>query len=535
MSKIFNVTGNCRPEIHYMVDIRVRLEKIKEIVGKGDYLTINRARQYGKTTTLRALRGFLAKEYLVISMDFQKEMSDAKFRDENTFSVAFAKAFLWKINEFEKEFTENVRTAVEKLRAAMHNNREQLELVELFRHLSNICRYSEKPVVLMIDEVDSATNNQVFLDFLAQLRGYYIDRDESPTFQSVILAGVYDIKNIKRKIRPDEEHKVNSPWNIAVEFPVDMSFSAEEIAGMLTEYERDYKTGMNIHAMAELIYDYTSGYPFLVSRICKLLDETVTESEGFPDRASVWTKEGFLVAVKILLEESNTLFESLSGKIMDYPELRQILYTLLFRGQNVLYGPDNIGINMALMFGFVKVKNGVVVVANRIFETRLYNMFLTTPEEQNTDTYRFALQNKNQFIQNGHLNMELVLEKFVTHFDDLFGDQNQSFYEEDGRRYFLLYLRPIINGIGNYYIEARTRNMERTDVIVDYCGEQFVIELKVWRGNAYNKRGEEQLLDYLEYYHLKKGYMLSFNFNKNKKIGINRITLGDKLLVEAVV
>ena len=65
----------------------------------------------------------------------------------------------------------------------------------------------------MIDEIDSATNNQVFLDFLAQLRGYYINRNKYATFQSVILAGVCDIKNLKRKLRPDEEHKDNSPWN----------------------------------------------------------------------------------------------------------------------------------------------------------------------------------------------------------------------------------------------------------------------------------------------------------------------------------
>ena len=32
------------------------------------------------------------------------------------------------------------------------------------------------------------TLNQVFLDFLAQLRGYYLNRDQKPTFHSVILA-----------------------------------------------------------------------------------------------------------------------------------------------------------------------------------------------------------------------------------------------------------------------------------------------------------------------------------------------------------
>ena len=149
--------------------------------------------------------------------------------------------------------------------------------------------------------------------------------------------------------------------------------------------------------------------------------------------------------------------------------------------------------------------------------------------------YKIAVQDKNQFICDGRLNMDLVLKRFVVHFNDLYGDRAESFLEEDGRRYFLLFLRPIINGIGNYYIESRTRNMRRTDVVVDYLGEQFVIEMKIWRGNEYNTRGEEQFRDYLDYYQLKKGYMVSFNFNKNKEVGVKQIVVGDKLLVEAVV
>lgn len=98
----------------------------------------------------------------------------------------------------------------------------------------------------MIDEVDSAANNQVFIDFLAQLRAQYLDREFYPGFQSVILAGVYDIKNLKRKLRPEEGHRYNSPWNIAADFSIEMSFSESEIAGMLQEYEIDHRTGMNI-------------------------------------------------------------------------------------------------------------------------------------------------------------------------------------------------------------------------------------------------------------------------------------------------
>lgn len=62
-----------------------------------------------------------------------------------------------------------------------------------------------------------------------------------------------------------------------------------------------------------------------------------------------------------------------------------------------------------------------------------------------------------------------------------------------------------------------------------------MVELKLWRGNAYNERGEEQLLGYLNHYHLNKGYMISFNFNKRKQTGVKEIMFGEKILVEAIV
>ena len=188
---------------------------------------------------------------------------------------------------------------------------QEATLSVLFKALIEWCKKSQRKIVLIIDEVDTAANNQVFVDFLAQLRAYYLKRKRTQTFQSVILAGVYDVRNIKRKIRPEDDHKENSPWNIAADFLVDMGFSAGDIAGMLEQYERDYQTGMDITKMSQLIYDYTSGYPFLVSRLCKLLDEHIAGSQGFPDKHSAWTREGLLEAVKNLLNEKNALFESL--------------------------------------------------------------------------------------------------------------------------------------------------------------------------------------------------------------------------------
>ena len=532
--KVFNTTAVCIPKEHYMVNLDERLKKIKVFVDAGKYFTINRARQYGKTTTLRALYLYLQGEYYVVSMDFQT-FGSAEFQTETIFSRSFANSFLRSLKRNPVNKTEQLNEAMAQLEKSVASQNDFFALKALFEQLGDICTVSDKPIVLMIDEVDSALNNQVFLDFLAQLRAQYMERDIYPTFRSVILAGVYDVKNLRGKIRPEDEHKYNSPWNIAADFDISMSFSKNEIAGMLTEYEADYKTGMNVDEMAGLLFDDTSGYPFLVSRLCQLMDEVVCKKETYGSKSAAWTKEGFYEAQRLILAEKNMLFESLSEKLVSYPELNDMLKSLLFTGKPIVFNYYEPSIGVASMFGFVKNKNGMLVVANRIFETWLYNFYLSAADMQKKEIYAASLMDKNQFIVNGCLNMRLILEKFVVHFHDLYGDQNETFLEEEGRKYFLLYLRPIINGTGNYYIEAQTRGQKRTDVIVDYRGHQYVIEMKIWRGQEYNNRGEKQLAGYLDDYHVNKGYMVSFNFNRKKKTGIREIVFNDKVIIEAVV
>lgn len=175
MCKTFNTTAVCIPGEHYMVDISGRLQKIKEMIAAKKYFTINRARQYGKTTTLQALFGYLQSEYYTVLLDFQT-FDASKFKDGNIFSIAFAGSFLHALKR--NRLSEN--TALEKACADLKNaaviSNSIFSLKELFECLRDICAASDKPIVLMIDEVDSASNNQVFLDFLAQLRAQYIER-----------------------------------------------------------------------------------------------------------------------------------------------------------------------------------------------------------------------------------------------------------------------------------------------------------------------------------------------------------------------
>ena len=207
---------------------------------------------------------------------------------------------------------------------------------------------------------------------------------------------------------------------------------------------------------------------------------------------------------------------------------------ILYQGKRISFSPAQKFINLGVMFGFLKEQDGYVTIANRIFEMYLLNLFIAE-ESVKSELFLYGQGNKNQFIQNKRLDMEQVLKKFVEYFHDIYGDNDEKFIEAYGRKFFLLYLKPIINGTGNYYLEAQTRDAKRTDVVVDYLGEQFIVEMKIWHGNEYNERGERQLAEYLDYFHQEKGYMLSFNFNQKKQIGVKELRVEGKTIIEAVV
>lgn len=516
--RVFNTTGKCIPDLHYMVNIDRQVEAAAKLVRQGNYFCINRGRQYGKTTTLSVLQNKLEQEgFTVFSVSFEG-MDDGSFLSLNTVLFRFVQklndCILW--NEV-KNISDTSKETLHKL-----EEESKADAITYARAFSNICE-SEK-VVLLIDEVDQAGNSQTFIQFLGLLRDMFLKRDKRPTFQSVILAGVYDIKNLKLKIRTEDEHQYNSPWNIAVPFDVDMNLPAEGITGMLNEYMTEHNLVFDSQLIGQLIFDYTSGYPFLVSRLCQIIDSNTYS----------WDKEGVLKAVNTLLKEGNTLFDDIQKKLIQFPGLCEILKSIIFGGRRVAFNYYDKDINIALMFNFVKEEEGATKITCRIFETWLYDYLIS--QDKTSSIYKNGEYDKPQFVKDGYIDMRHLIEKFSAHFNEIYRPgEDDKFVEENGRKIFLTYLRPIINGVGNYYCEAQTRDLTRTDIIIDYLGKQYIIELKIWHGEAYNKRGEMQLADYLDHYNLQTGYMVSFCFNKNKQPGIQEITLGDKTLIEAIV
>lgn len=189
MPKKFNVTGLCLPNQHYMADISEKLHTIiSDYIQTGKYFTINRARQYGKTTTLYLLEQMLKNDYRVIRLSF--EAADEMFVSRNT----LAQGLIRKISRILK--LQNTPPAL--IQSWNQPISAQFPIDDLGERITELCCDSDKKIVLMIDEVDKSSDNQVFLSFLGLLRNKYLEmmQENDRTFHSVILAGVYDLSLI---------------------------------------------------------------------------------------------------------------------------------------------------------------------------------------------------------------------------------------------------------------------------------------------------------------------------------------------------
>ena len=110
MKKEFNITGLCIPEKHYMIDISERINEIINMIEGEKYFTINRPRQYGKTTTLNLLYRELSKKYSVIISSFEYE-GEVLFASEESFCSRIFNKFADDIDMVDEELLHKMAKA----------------------------------------------------------------------------------------------------------------------------------------------------------------------------------------------------------------------------------------------------------------------------------------------------------------------------------------------------------------------------------------------------------------------------------------
>lgn len=528
--KKFSTTGICTPGKHYMADISRKADQIAALVREGASFSIRHPRQYGKTTMLFRLKQLLQPSCYVLSTTFQSIVAE-----DLSSEPAFVRYFL---SILRKSMVlagcpEHLISAWTDLSPVQSGHRD-LDLAFLRDKVDLLCGTADRPIVLMIDEVDSASSYSVFARFLDMLRDMHLHPQQHavPTFQSVILAGISDVRQVT--LQSDDGLTMYSPWDFATDCPVDLSFSEEEIAGMLREYEADHRIGMDIPEIASLLHAYTSGYPFLASRICKEMDEQLACSPQFPTLVSVWTREGFLTAVEEILNEGSMLISEMVEVVKAYPDVEHLLHSMLFEGFTRPFNADSSAVRIGRMYGFFARRGSELSVSNRIIRICLTNYYLD--KEPLTVPLRYSAQNlKARFAASGHLDMDLVLSTFQELYPAVY-DSTDSTSDENGRKIFLRYLRTIINGTGHYYTEDGPKDSRSLYVFVDYRGERFMTALRVWHGPGITAAEEEEhLLRSLDACRLDQGWMLSLSPGEGEHAGVHEYTLAGKVIREAVV
>ncbi|MCO6487347.1 MAG: AAA-like domain-containing protein [Phaeodactylibacter sp.] len=515
MEKEFNITGVCYPHLHYMMDTSAKLAGILDMVKRGKYFIINRPRQYGKTTTLFLLTEALTKTegYLPIRLNFQG--IDEQWHESDG---AFARMF---VGQMQKALRFTKPGLSDFLKSFASTIADMNTLSDI---ITELVHQSEDKIVLLIDEVDASSNFFPFLNFLGMLRTKYLDRyaPQHATFHSIVLAGVHDIKTLKSKVRPNEKAQYNSPWNIASDFKVEMSFNPAEIAPMLKEYAQAEGVQVDAAAVAEKLYYYTSGYPFLVSKICKIVAEDILPGK----EGKSWAMGDLEQAVNLLLRENNTNFDSLIKNLENNPDLYNLAFEIIVNGVEVPFNPHEPTISLGRLYGIFK-PNSRVKIHNWIYEQILFN-YLTAKAfnqylESRSEDFPTSFTKKNS-----ELDLEAVLLKFQQYMKEQYSGKDQPFLEREWRLVFLAFLKPIINGRGHDFKEPQVSEEKRLDIALTYFHYKYVVELKRWYGPKAHQKGLDQLSDYLDRQGLASGFLIIFEHRTQKTWRQERIRHKDK-------
>lgn len=478
------------------------------MVESGEYFVINRPRQYGKTTTLFSIEKKLSSSETYIPIQMNLQGIDEQWHQSDR---DFAQMFF-------NQFSHSILSQQADLSSFLQEEKQHIsDMGSLSVFITKLVHQTGKKLVLLIDEVDASAKYEPFIKFLGMLRTKYLDRfsPRQATFHSVVLAGVHDIKNLKYKFKTPDENKYLSPWNIAADFKVSMSFTATEIASMLKDYSETKQVVMDIPLISRQLYYHTSGHPFLVSKLCKIIAEDISTHQT--DKR--WSKEDVETAVQLLLKETNTNFDSLIKNLENNQALYDLVYRLILEGDVIPFNQYNSEIRQGVLYGIFK-NNGQLKIHNRIYEQLIYEYMTSNAL---THLKSKEIYSGHFLSENNKLDMKAVLQKFQQFMKEEYSHKNKGFVEQHGRLIFLAFLAPILNGQGYSFKEVQTSLEKRLDVIITYLEHRYIIELKRWYGDKAHQKGLDQLADYLDIHGVTEGFLIIFDDRKDKNWAVQTI------------
>jgi hypothetical protein len=493
MKRFFNTTGLCDPADHYMVDpYRGWHDDIMRLIEAKQYFLIHAPRQTGKTTFLHSLAHRLNREGRYISLVFSVESAGVPGFTEEMANERMVNALYSMRNVF--------------LPAATHPPKP-VHPINLKDYIQLWVEALPKPLVLLIDEVDSLWDN-VLVSFLRQTRDGFQMRPKSFP-QSIALVGLRDIREYKMKARADNPSLGSgSPFNVKAESFFLPFFSPEEVRGLLNQHTAD--TGQVFSdEVFEKLFHFSGGQPWLTNALANEIVAKMLKN----DYSKAITVEMVEIAKERLIEQRQTHLDSLADKIKE-DRVRNIVLSII-NGESLSFSGADDNLRYCRDLGII-TQNSPVQFSNPIYReiiTRILNAGLQ--ESFNSDIVKTTWY----LHPDGSLDMDKLLRAFV----DFYRWNSESWlerfeYKEAGHQLLLMaFLQRIINGGGRIEREMALGN-GRTDLAVFWKEQVIPIELKLRHNVRSLPEGIQQLSRYMDKLGQKAAYLVIFEKKSSEEL-----------------
>ena len=497
----FNNAGPSAPGDHYMIDPlnRIQLEHIEQLLAERRYFILHAPRQTGKTTCLLALMDHLSQQGDYHALYANIEAAQA-WREDVPEAISTVCSV---IAHRSKTYLKDTRL-ISYIKD--QENNPGTALTELLTHWAEI---SDKPTVLMLDEIDSLVGDSL-ISVLRQIRAGYAQRPAAfPA--SIILCGVRDVRDYRIVSRGKDIITGGSAFNIKATSLRLGNFTEAETQALWQQHTTATGQVFAPDIFAELWAD-TRGQPWLINALGY---ELTRATPHLRDPAVTITLEDYRAIREKLIQSRATHLDQLTGKLQE-ERVHRVIAAMLSGSEAHSNIPADDAQYVADL-GLIVLKPEIRIT-NRIYQEVIPRELIWTSQMTITQQQHWYLTSERG----------LDMHKLLRAFQQFFREHSTSWverfdYKEAGAQLLLqAFLQRIVNGGGRITREYGL-GRKRTDLLIEwptdeqagFLGEvqRIVLELKIQYGSLEStlKTGLTQTADYAAQCDAAEAHLLIFN------------------------
>ena len=310
----FNTAGPVKPARHYCIPPleRLDLDHFLNLIDEEKYFALYAPRQSGKTSTLLASRDHLNAEGVFRCVYASFECGQSAREDVQQAMEAVL-----------GELASGARAALgdlflyEAWPEILANRGPHTALKEA---LTLWAEADEKPLVLLIDEIDALVGNSL-ISVLRQIRSGYVLRPKSFP-QCVVLCGLRDIRDYRME-------SGGSPFNIKAESLRLGDFSSNEVTMLLGQHTTETGQALSSDAL-ETVWSQSQGQPWLVNALAY---EACFNNKSGRDRTRRVSADEIAEAQERTILRRETHLDQLTDKLSE-ERVRRVIEPLLSGGDH---------------------------------------------------------------------------------------------------------------------------------------------------------------------------------------------------------